>query len=555
MTTWLLTIGNSDIQLKTEDNWGELYDLIFDRSPWEDYNYFRALEKDEETDQYLAPARVLGLVYGQQEDYFEDLEFPLLDVFTNYFASHDNPHRIVVILTEQEEIFTEDDRDYKYSPFWQDTCTLKPLVEKYLDDKLDIKPEFIYLKPNPGQGGIDHWDDTLKLVEKLSLGSSGDESLYVSHQAGTPAVSAAIQFLSISKSEQVQFLLSNQVHRDGGKEYTPQLIDSSRYWRGLQVQKAKKLITDGFPGAALELVRGLYDTDLDVIVKLKKKVDIFNIKAHKGSEEDFNVKNAITRVRQALDLIEIFFRQENYLQGITLLAAAQETFVKAAIVHHLQSLPRQVAGLDVVELVRWDNQGLFLRCKNNLEKIDHFQDNTDVDVNLAIELKFPIPEKQSDDEQDGDYYNFWNNYIYKNAQSKQFILRKMKYIRDKKYVNKARDFTINNNRGLKWLTKLVNSDNWQWENLKETFKYKREYEDDLRNQLMHNLRGMKKEEVIYYLLGNQQYLKGYKNVKDAYVEEVKKPFIKALCSFKLLAVNSTENLLQKELGELAESLH
>ncbi|MCL2931826.1 MAG: hypothetical protein MGG11_05950 [Trichodesmium sp. MAG_R03] len=62
MNIWIATTGNSDVQLRTEDNW-------FNLSEEEKLNnkYFEptSLDVDDE-DIYAAPARVLGIVYGQE---------------------------------------------------------------------------------------------------------------------------------------------------------------------------------------------------------------------------------------------------------------------------------------------------------------------------------------------------------------------------------------------------------------------------------------------------------------------------------------------------------
>jgi hypothetical protein len=61
-------------------------------------------------------------------------------------------------------------------------------------------------------------------------------TVYVSHQAGTPAISSAVQFVSLARfGKQVKFLVSN--------EYNPSLtkvIDASQYLKGIQVQRGGK---------------------------------------------------------------------------------------------------------------------------------------------------------------------------------------------------------------------------------------------------------------------------------------------------------------------------
>ncbi|MBD2359577.1 hypothetical protein H6G41_34430, partial [Tolypothrix sp. FACHB-123] len=90
--------------------------------------------------------------------------------------------------------------------------------------------------------GLDNWEQALKLVQQELSISTLDikpiDNIYVSHQAGTPAISSAIQFVSLAKfGKKVKFLVSN--------EYEPEntrLITSSNYLRGIQLQEAKVLL-------------------------------------------------------------------------------------------------------------------------------------------------------------------------------------------------------------------------------------------------------------------------------------------------------------------------
>ena len=78
-------------------------------------------------------------------------------------------------------------------------------------------------------------------------------------------------------------------------------------------------------------------------------VGVFNIainlpkRKRKGKEpgkepgQEFEPKEAVQRIIDALELIEIFFDNKNYLQGISLLSAAQEVFLKAAIINELRN--------------------------------------------------------------------------------------------------------------------------------------------------------------------------------------------------------------------------
>lgn len=118
---------------------------------------------------------------------------------------------------------------------------------------------------------------------------------------------------------------------------------------------------------------------------------------------------------------------------------------------------------------------------------------------------------------------------------------------------------IGSNTGmLAWLKKLSsNSSNFtSWYLMEFIGQYDREFEDDRRNQLMHNLVGAKPKEVIKYLLGNQdkyisQYTDDNAGVIDAYEKEVKQPFLNQI---QKSGLPYEESNLRKQLQEIASKL-
>ncbi len=586
MSIWIVTTGSSDVELKTDKNWRQLYNEYNKQIPeFQKCPEFQGISRFKDKNQknkttFLVPPRPLGLVYGKycpenerknerSDRYKADLSFPLLDVFIPQLQeelksnSGNDTLKVFVLLTDQAELFKEQISDEK-CPFWYDTCELQPIIEWYFQKELAIKPEFITIN-SQGECGIDHWNSMLKEVKsKISASLENipqDEVVYVSHQAGTPAISSAVQFVTIGKFTTVKFLVSNQSYdsEQATTKYSPEIIPSSEYWQEMQIQKAKKLITDGFPGSALQLIGGIPNIKPESITELQEQVDIFNIKATVANPEtdEFKPDNAIERVRDGLDMIEFFFKQENYLSGVALLAAAQETYMKATIYYLVKKLNNTVAGVDVINLVRWDNSGLFLESKPSIENIPGFQSNTDLDKNLADILKFPVPEKNKD----SDYTAFWGTYIYQvhKQWTEEFTLERIIHP-DKKNIKFY--FKINNSRSLKWLEELA-ADKKQvtWPLLTWTCHHIREREDDIRNQLMHNLRGVEKKDVIDYLYGypnssntNNVAINYEQSVQAVYVEQVKEPFIKAMHCLGLLDSDSSGNKLQSTLNELAAKL-
>lgn len=471
-TTWILTTGNSDVQLNTEKNWNHLYSKI--RNQQCNGIAFKATEGENK--QFLVPARVLGLVYSQNlESRYADLVFPLIDGFAGKLQQENiKPDSIILLLTKQEAIFTDREKKGKTCPYWQDTCTAQPIFEKYFQEHEWLKESELVplmLEPQLGEKGLDSWDSALPLVQKTleKVKFEKDDIVYVSHQAGTPAISSALQFVSLGQFDnRVNFLVGNEYNPDD-----VEILESSTYLRGIQIQKAKKLITDGFPGAALELLEATAGVETQIILKLKRFVDVFNIKSTARNELEFQPDNAIERVRKALDLIEIFFEQENYLQGITLLAAAQETFLKAVTFKLIRERqPRR--------RMEWKLLGFYL----------------DSDKKLNSEL-------------------------------------------------------------LEELRELVSFPNWEWKLLTWSCIYKRTPEFDRRNQLMHNLRGVEKEDAIDYLYGNPQnkdHINYTQDVSQVYVEQVKKKFVRILSQLGWEQFGSIENKLKNELHELADKL-
>lgn len=246
MNIWIVTIGNSDVQLSINDKakWNNLYRT--GNAELNTKHNFQPVPK-EDANTFLVPARVMGVIYGNQfneeNGIFQDLQFPLLDAFSLLLQGKYKPDRIIVIFTNQESAYTNIDKQQKKCPYWKDTCTLKPLISEYFRKKFphikEIEP--LILEPESKEYGLDNWDKALILVQdKLSsLEFQPLDNIYVSHQAGTPAISSAVQFVSISKfGKKVKFLVSN--------EYEPEntrFITSSNYLRGIQLQEAKALLS------------------------------------------------------------------------------------------------------------------------------------------------------------------------------------------------------------------------------------------------------------------------------------------------------------------------
>lgn len=246
---WIVTVGNSDVKLTSNHEWGHLRKSKREvlKPCYGDFE-----KPTEEPDGLLSlPARVLGMVYGDAlETHWQYFEFPLLSAFTKEIKTKNKtkPDRIIVLLTDQTKIFlgTSSDSIYDRSdpdcPYWKDTCELAPIVKEYLENEFGKnKVTFSTLEPVCINKGLDQWDETLHLVQQkfAEWKISKSDRLIISHQAGTPAISSAVQLTALIEfGKKVQFLVSNEFIK--GKA---QLLPGSSYFSTLQLEEAKQLLS------------------------------------------------------------------------------------------------------------------------------------------------------------------------------------------------------------------------------------------------------------------------------------------------------------------------
>jgi hypothetical protein len=271
---WIVTIGSSDVQLTSDSLWWgswcpeiehELCGNTFEPSKTEQISWSEAREESGRIT-YRLPARVLGLAYNALPEQVEKyLTFPLLESFAQQLKGEQIiPTKIVVILTNQNNFFTKEDKDKDACPYWQDTCFLKrALADCFFSSDVyglkGIEIKWIVLSPHNKDNqkyGLDDWNRVLGLVktkfrkfkEKQKLELNPGDKVYVSHQAGTPAISSAVQFVCLAEFEKafqsevnqsqqvVRFLVSNEY----GSPTKP--IESSEYLRGIRKQEALALL-------------------------------------------------------------------------------------------------------------------------------------------------------------------------------------------------------------------------------------------------------------------------------------------------------------------------
>lgn len=315
MNLWIVTIGSSDVQLdsdkvnqdkertekqRSDKVWGywynddlkaQYYDIAFEP---------KSLFKDKEESYRIAP-RILGAVYNAsseqvQHEVLSYLTFPLLDNFVEALKQCPAPEAIAVLLTDQSAIFQDDHQRRKpKSPYWQDTYELESILQCYFEGNFpDIPCTWITLDPTSEDQRLDNWDQVLQLVQtKFSVNFPEElpkeAIVYVSHQAGTPAISSAVQFSSLAKfGDRVRFLVSSEQATQ-----LPKILPSSAYLKGIRKQEAKKLL-ERHDYSGVESLLQDYPKDNDTTVLLEAaiqwnfaKFDEFAKKLQELSDREF----------------------------------------------------------------------------------------------------------------------------------------------------------------------------------------------------------------------------------------------------------------------------
>ncbi len=274
MNLWIVTIGSSDVQLdsdkvnrgkgraeeqRSDKVWQYWYDGEVKAKCYDIPHEPKKLYKDND-ESYRIPPRVLGRVYEESDseqkvEILSYLTYPLLDNFVSELKKMAaSPDAIVILLTDQSVIFKDsnDLRKIKCA-YWQDTCELKSVLECYFkNDARFPKAAQIWIQLEPESDseklkGFDDWNSVLNLVSNQFRDLKFDDqridlesinTVYVSHQAGTPAISSAVQFASLAKfGDRVKFLVSSEQDKT-----LTDTMKSSAYLRGIKKEQAKKLL-------------------------------------------------------------------------------------------------------------------------------------------------------------------------------------------------------------------------------------------------------------------------------------------------------------------------
>lgn len=263
MNVWIITTRGSDVQLKNKDRWNTLSSKVSSKlGTSKQFSFSESEQSGKKLWRY--PSRAMGIVYGEAfAEHYNDLDFALLNCFSGYLKDENiELNRIIVVLTDQSDFVSVADKNKTAHPYWQDTCTLKPILQHYLENLfpdvvIDSERDFPVLKPKSGSVGLDDWNEVLNLVKQefRKLDIPENAKVYVSHQAGTPAISSAVQFSSLARfRNNVQFLVSNEYDRK------TETISNSNYLRAIQLQEATALL-ERYDYAGVRDILGLTKTD------------------------------------------------------------------------------------------------------------------------------------------------------------------------------------------------------------------------------------------------------------------------------------------------------
>ncbi len=277
MKVWILTIGSSDIQLKKNSCWDDWYECLEVDHDEKYHVDFKKVHFKSDDEVFRVPARVLGSVYQNQlktqETIFLQLVFPLLENLTWKAQELSDLDKIILVLTDQSKLFANRADREQRSPYWQDTYELLPILKRYFSEQLPnaqvVEP--IVLQPETSAESLDNWDSVLELVRQKFAVLNNDllttdselEAMYVSHQASTPAISSAVQFMALSYfGDRVRFLVTSEnqsnLRTSNNPTKSAQLIESSSYLRGIKKQQARELLRFGNYAA----VQGLLNFEL-----------------------------------------------------------------------------------------------------------------------------------------------------------------------------------------------------------------------------------------------------------------------------------------------------
>ena len=393
MNVWLVTLGSSDVQLKDAEVWGEWYQEIRrSLGPIDRARFKPTRTHEDDGTPYRIASRVLGIAYEKLGDAVTgQLVFPLLEQFQRQLLGNEEKiDRIVVLTSDQRDVFGEEERSSYRCPYWQDTGLLYPIVLGYLQSLFPVAQiSQLSLSPEGFEQGLDDWDAVLKLVRReIASLDFEPEKVYVSHQAGTPAISSAVQFSSLAKfGDRVEFLVSSEYRSERMR-----LINSSEYLSALRLQEAKALL-DRYDYSGVERLMGRY---LDLKNPEQKKIKRLLDAAIEWNHAEFHkFKNKLVKgnlipkdafpwwrsgyesaylawVRlQQENTVEALFHSFRGLEGTILMWAKHEFSadlqespkfglqLKRSILQKLPKYEMKLSELNQINFKKYENIGLF----------------------------------------------------------------------------------------------------------------------------------------------------------------------------------------------------
>jgi hypothetical protein len=200
MSSLIIAISNKDVKLTTTDNWVHIARKSSSQL------HGRRFFPQEREEEIVVPVRALGIVYGHPKgsDYFDDLKFPLLDVNLRQIYELQVTH-ITLLLTDQSNSFDVEERMLDSCPYWTDTITLKPLLERYLREKFpQVEVVTITVTP-PQEYSFGSWKRTVNYVQGVF--SKGFKYDYILFPSGIQVLDFILQHLATQA--ETKFLVNN----------------------------------------------------------------------------------------------------------------------------------------------------------------------------------------------------------------------------------------------------------------------------------------------------------------------------------------------------------
>ena len=198
MSTLLLVVG-SDVRLdsdkvsrekgrtekqRSDKVWRDWYDDI--KPDCYDISFIPKTAFPDIEEPYWVPSRVLGTVYQENSAEVQDEIWSYIWSYLKLDNSLiEDFDQVICILTDQSECYKEEERRRPRCPYWDDTCTLAPILGR-------ISPKIKCLS-YPADSPLDNLDAVRTYLAGLDL-PNGDVTVRVPKALGYFATAIALHY-------------------------------------------------------------------------------------------------------------------------------------------------------------------------------------------------------------------------------------------------------------------------------------------------------------------------------------------------------------------------